>query len=228
MLETISVIIPAYNAARTLRETLDSVRAQTSPVHDIIVVDDGSTDNTASLAQSFAGVTMVRQSNAGPAAAVNAGLQIAQGAYIGVLDADDLWLPDSVACHLQQLQAQPHLDVSLGWVTEFICPSMSAADAASFRPRADQAAWLAGASLIKREAFERVGRYDPAAKGYGWIDWVDRARSAGIQFGMGREIVLKRRLHKGSLSTSTGTKGGQGILSAVRLALARRRQGESP
>lgn len=221
---TVSVIIPAFNAERTLRETLESLHAQTTHVHDIIVVDDGSTDGTAALAQSFSGVTVIRQSNAGAAAAVNAGLALAKGDYIGLLDADDLWLPHSISSHLQQLQSQPHLDVSLGWVSEFICPSMSAADAACFRPRPNQAAWLAGASLIKLKAFERVGRYDPAARGSGWIDWVDRARSAGIQFGMGSEIVLQRRLHTGSLSTSEGTKNGQGILSAVRLALARRRQ----
>ena len=222
---TVSVIIPAFNAERTLRETLESVCAQTTQVQDIIVVDDGSTDNTAALAQSFHGVTVLRQSNAGAAAAVNAGLRVAQGDYIGLLDADDLWLPHTVACHVQKLQAQPELDVALGWVSEFICPSMSAADAASFRPRPDQAAWLAGAALIKQKAFEKVGHYDPAAKGYGWIDWVDRARSAGIHFGMGTDIVLRRRLHTGSLSTSEGTKNGQGILAAVRLSLARRRQG---
>ena len=221
---TVSVIIPAFNAERTLRETLESLRAQTTHVQDIIVVDDGSTDSTAALAQSYSGVTVVRQSNGGAAAAVNAGLQLAKGDYIGLLDADDWWLPHSLAVHLHQLQAQPHLDVSLGWVSEFICPSMSPADAACFRPRPDQAAWLAGASLIKHKAFERVGHYDPATKGSGWIDWVDRARSAGIQFGMGSEIVLQRRLHTGSLSTSEGTKNGQGMLLAVRLALARRRQ----
>jgi glycosyltransferase involved in cell wall biosynthesis len=224
-MNTVSVIIPAFNAERTLRETLDSVRAQTTAVQDIIVVDDGSTDNTAAIAQSISGVTVIRQNNAGPAAAVNAGLQLAQGNYIGLLDADDLWRPHSVSCHLRQLNEQPHLDVSLGWVTEFICPSMSAQDAASFRLRPDQAAWLAGASLVKKQAFEQVGPYDPAAKGHGWIDWVDRARNAGVQFGMANEIVLQRRLHKGSLSTSEGTKGGQAILSAVRLALARRRAG---
>lgn len=221
----VSVIIPAFNAEHTLRETLESLRTQTTEVQDIIVVDDGSTDNTAALAQSFHGVTVIRQSNAGAAVAVNAGLRLAKGDYIGLLDADDLWLPHSVAFHLQQLQAKPQLDVSLGWVSEFICPSTLPEDATSFRPRPDQAAWLAGASLIKKKVFERVGHYDPAAKGYGWIDWVDRARSAGIQFGMGGEIVLRRRLHTGSLSTSEGTKNGQGILAAVRLTLARRRQG---
>ncbi|MFA6320559.1 MAG: glycosyltransferase [Candidatus Omnitrophota bacterium] len=92
-MEKISVIIPAYNSAKYLAEALDSVSAQTYPVFETIVVDDGSTDNTADIIKKYP-VVCVSQKNKGPAAARNAGLKIAKGDYIAFLDSDDMWSSD--------------------------------------------------------------------------------------------------------------------------------------
>lgn len=89
-----SVVIPAYNAARYLAETLDSVLAQTLPPHEILLVDDGSTDDTPAVAARYAGrVTHVRQPNRGVSAARNNGIGRATGNWIAFLDADDVWEP---------------------------------------------------------------------------------------------------------------------------------------
>jgi glycosyltransferase involved in cell wall biosynthesis len=91
----ISVVIPAYNAARFLPRCLESVYAQTLKPEEVIVVDDGSTDNTAALASEL-GATVVSRRNGGLSAARNTGIQHASSEWIALLDADDLWLPEKL------------------------------------------------------------------------------------------------------------------------------------
>ena len=91
-LRTISVVIPCYNGSAFLRETLDSVLAQTYSALEVIVVDDGSTDDSASIAESVCGpVRVIRQSNQGESVARNRGIDEAKGEWIAFLDADDRW-----------------------------------------------------------------------------------------------------------------------------------------
>jgi glycosyltransferase involved in cell wall biosynthesis len=100
----VSVVIPAYNAAQYLAATLQSVSDQSSPPGEVIVVDDGSTDATAEIANSF-GARVLSLTNAGPSAARNAGTQAASGEFIAFLDADDVWLPDKLAVQLEALRS---------------------------------------------------------------------------------------------------------------------------
>src|SRR5262245_28086013 len=89
---TISVIIPCYNAAPFLGETLDSIRAQTYSPLEVIVIDDGSTDDSHVIAESFGHpVRVIRQANQGESIARNRGIDEAKGEWIALLDADDLW-----------------------------------------------------------------------------------------------------------------------------------------
>ncbi len=113
----VSVIIPAYNAAQFLREAVASVRAQGYSPIEIVIVDDGSTDNTAETIRSLGeGIRYVRQANAGPAAARNRGLAEARGEWVAFLDGDDLWPADKLRVQAARLEADPSLDVVLGRV----------------------------------------------------------------------------------------------------------------
>lgn len=106
----VSVVIPAYNSARFLRETIESVRQQTAPVHEIIVVDDGSTDETEQVIQSLGeGIVYIRQANAGVSAARNRGIAQASGEIIAFLDADDLWLPQKVENQVSAFLGNPNM-----------------------------------------------------------------------------------------------------------------------
>lgn len=97
----VSVIIPAFNASQCIGEAIRSVVAQTAPVAEIIVVDDGSTDDTGKVAQAAARtITLVRQENRGPSAARNRGLELAQSELVAFLDADDVWMPTKIARQL--------------------------------------------------------------------------------------------------------------------------------
>ena len=110
-----SVIIPAFNAATTLARAIDSVRAQSWPVHEIIVVDDGSTDDTANVARRFGdAVRLIRQRNSGVSVARNAGAAAATGDWLAFLDADDWYAPDRIKLHAAWIEEDATLDCLTG------------------------------------------------------------------------------------------------------------------
>ena len=105
---TISAVIPCYNAAPFLRETIESVLNQTCPPIELIVVDDGSTDDSAAIAQSYGPpVRVIRQENQGESAARNRGIDEAQGEWVALLDADDRWLPHKLERQAKVLSNAP-------------------------------------------------------------------------------------------------------------------------
>lgn len=111
----VSVVIPAYNAERFIGEALASIQAQTLKELEVLVVDDGSTDATVRTAERFAAsleLTVIRQRNAGPAAARNRGVRAARGAHCAFLDADDVMLPERLAAQLELFDAEPDLGLA--------------------------------------------------------------------------------------------------------------------
>ena len=104
----VSIVIPAFNCARTIAETLGSAQGQTHAELDIIVVDDGSTDGTAEIVARHAAadprIRYLRQANSGVAAARNHGIAEARGPYVALLDADDLWHPTKIAAQLRRFE----------------------------------------------------------------------------------------------------------------------------
>ena len=104
----ISVVIPTYNRSHTISRALQSVTAQTAPVDEIIVVDDGSNDGTCDLiARQFPQVQVIRQSNLGVSAARNRGITAAQSEWIALLDSDDSWLPHKIKVIRETQQRHP-------------------------------------------------------------------------------------------------------------------------
>ncbi len=108
--ERLSVVIPAFNAATTVRAAVASTLRQTMPVSEAIVVDDGSTDATADVVAGIDDprVRLISRRNGGPSAARNAGIAAAHGEWIAFLDADDLWLPQYVESAMTALRAAPN------------------------------------------------------------------------------------------------------------------------
>ena len=103
---TVSAVIPVHNGRRYVAEAIESVLAQTTPPIECIVVDDGSTDDTAAVVERFgAAVTLVRQLQSGVSRARNRGAELARGQLVAFLDHDDAWLPDKIECQLAALMA---------------------------------------------------------------------------------------------------------------------------
>lgn len=110
-----SVVIPVYNGAGTIGHALDSVLTQTWPAHEILVIDDGSSDQTEAVVRAYdTAVRYVRQANAGPSAARNHGVELAQGDWIAFLDADDWYYPERLHMHADLIRADPTLDFVIG------------------------------------------------------------------------------------------------------------------
>lgn len=112
----VSVIIPAFNAANTIARSIDSVRAQNFPSLEIIVIDDGSTDQTVSkvkaLIQPRENISLITlERNRGVSAARNAGLAQANGKYLAFLDADDIWLPGKLAKQIEAIECDPEVTI---------------------------------------------------------------------------------------------------------------------
>lgn len=217
----VTVIVPAFNAAATLAETLASISNQTMPPEAIVVVDDGSTDETTVVARATPGVTLIQQDNAGVAAAMNAGLAGVRTEAVAILDADDVFTPQRLARQSAILAADSALMGVIGETEEFVCPGLEPAIAARLVPRPRQAMWLNGAALLRMQAFRRAGMFDPALRIGAWVDWIDRARRLEMRFVIDSELALRRRLRPGTLSASQNRDAS--FLEIARRALARRR-----
>lgn len=225
----ISVVIPAWNAAATLAETLASLAAQTRPADQVIVVDDGSSDATGALAEAHPlRPRVIRKAHAGAAAAMNLGVAEAAGDWLAFIDADDLWPAGKLALQAAILTGRAEVDAVLGHVESFVCPRVPVAAAGRFVvPPAPQPGWMSGTLLIRAAAFARVGRFaEDLSNGFA-IDWFDRARAAGIRFLMVEDVLLRRRLHPGSLGARNRSSDAA-LLEMARRAIARRRQAVVP
>jgi glycosyltransferase involved in cell wall biosynthesis len=195
--ERVTVMIGAYNAGRYLAEAIDSVLAQTHPVAQLVVVDDGSTDDTGAVAESYGPpVLAIRQENGGMAASRNRAIQEATGDFFAFLDADDRFRPDKLERQLAVFRDDPQLDVVYGHVTEFVSPELDAASLELLRPPQNDAPWpTPNLMLVRRESFFRVGVFSTELKVGIGVDWHARSIEAGLRSVVPPVVVLERRLH---------------------------------
>lgn len=207
----ISVVIPAYNCDRYIRQTLASVVAQEHPNLEIIVVDDGSTDNTRSVVQEFkAEIELVSQRNAGVAAARNTGLRFATGDYVAFLDADDWFYPSKLYKQAQVLNSDPTLGaVHGGWnIIDEHNHVVAKVEPWHNAPRLDLRDWLVwkpvqlGATLFRREWLDRVGGFDIELRQSEDTDLMLRLALEGCRFGWTREPTFGYRHHSQSTMRS--------------------------
>jgi glycosyltransferase involved in cell wall biosynthesis len=216
-----SVVIPAYNAAPTIAETIASVMAQTVPAHDIFVVDDGSTDGTASVVAGLNGpITIINQENQGPGAATTAGFKRVVTPLVATLDADDLWLPMKIARQLATLDDDPGLAGVFSLARLF-------ADGADPDPAGDGAVrrlWTRTTLLFRTAATREVGDLVDLPGRLGeMIDWLARSQELGHRHVMIEEILAMRRVRAGSLSSKLDADRSRGYLLAVHKAFERRK-----
>jgi len=198
----ISVIIPVYNCESYLAEAIASVLAQTYHPLEIIMIDDGSTDRSARVAERFSSsVQYFYQPNSGPGAARNRGVDLAKGDYCAFLDADDIWTEDKLSLQIDVIRDNPSLDCVFGHVQQFISPELDEREKIRiYCPEEKMAGYIAGAMLIKRESFVNAGGFETNWQIGEFIEWFIRAGEHGIKSFMLPEVVLKRRLHNKNMT----------------------------
>jgi len=203
----VSVVIPCYNQGRFLRDALDSVVRQTHPGVEVIVVDDGSTDDTAAVAQSHAATRYIEQRNQGAAIARNAGFRASRGDYLIFLDADDRLLPHAIATGVESLAAHPDWAFVTGHVRLMEADGSSAGVPPQEHATGDPYVellrsnyiWTPGVVVYRRAILDAVRAFDAAAGGS--ADYALNIQIARqFPFGCHHQVILEYRRHGANMS----------------------------
>lgn len=226
MPQLVSVVIPCRDGERYLAQAISSVLGQTWTEHEVFVVDDGSKDRSAEIAEGFGpAVRLLRQAPAGAGAARNAGLELARGSLIAFIDADDVWPQDSLEARVAALASDPRLDLVTGRMVQFLSPDLPADVRARIRcPEGSSHARLPGTVLARRTAFDRVGGFSTDVVVGEPLDWFLRAHEVGLRRATVDKVVLRRRLHGSSLGAVDRDARRADYLRVVKEALDRRRR----
>jgi len=209
----ISCIVPVYNGAAYIKDALDSIAAQTLGVVETIVVDDGSTDETATVVSEASGpITYVYQDNAGPAAARNTGIELAQAEFVAFLDADDMWHPEKLARQAARFHARPELEYCLTYKRNFWQPSLKNEEARLRREghivTKDAPGYVMQTMLARKATFDTVGLMDASLRIGEDTDWIARAESMGVVRELLTDVLVFRRLHEHNLSYECHSERG--------------------
>ena len=197
----ISVIMPAYNASRYMDETLTSVFAQTVIPHEVIVVNDGSTDDTLAKLRHYGNrITLYDQPNGGLAHTLNRAIGYASGDFVAFIDADDLWVADKLAQQWTFFEAHPDYDICFSHVQQFISPDLPPDEQAAIAlPDGPQPGLSKITMCARRTVFDRVGVFDTSLTVGDFVEWFSRAKYLGFRYYMLPEVLAYRRVHRSSL-----------------------------
>jgi glycosyltransferase involved in cell wall biosynthesis len=219
----VSVIIPVYNGARYLRAALESVFAQTYRNFEVIVVDDGSVDDSGVIAQSFPEVRYIHQTNQGVAAARNHAIEVARGEYFAFLDQDDLWTADKLKLQIEYLLNHPEVGYTLTQQKFFLEPGATLP--AWFRKElldSVHTGWVLGTLVVRRTVFETVGIFATDYSAANDSDWFFRAKAAAIPMAVVPELLLLKRIHEANDSARAKEILAE-LLKVVRTSLDQKR-----
>jgi|ERR1700733_7087665 len=226
MAPLISCVVPVFNGARFIGQALDSILSQTYRPIEVIVADDGSTDDTAGIVSSYGDrVRRVSQVTAGPAATRNLGLRHAGGEFIAFLDADDLWHPEKLERQAARFMARAELDacvthVQLLWETEL----EEQKRALEGHPRAQPVPGYATTSLLaRRELFETVGTFSTELWFADATEWFIRARERSVQIELLPDALVYHRMHGNNLTRRRSAASGAEFARVLKASLDRRR-----
>lgn len=212
----VSVVVPVYNAARTLEAAITSVRAQTFRDWEVIIVDDGSTDESLEVAMELRfvdpRVQVVFQPNRGVASARNTGLEVARGAFVAFLDADDTWHPGKLKMHLAFFEARPDVDLSYAQIrfmnTDGTLTAVTSNRAITgLTPTillAENIACTMSNVIVRRSVVQQVGYFNYALKFDEDKEWLFRAFAAGCVFEGVDTVLTNYRTSPGGLASDAG------------------------
>ena len=198
----VSIIMPVYNGAAYVEQGIRSILAQAHRPLEVIVVDDGSQDASAAIAERLGDPVRVhRQPNGGPPVARNTGISLARGEFIGFLDADDTFTTDALDRQRARFRARPETQLVVGLGQYESLQSRPTDAVASFAAVGNEMLTLQlGTALFRRELFDTVGRFDETLRYCDDWDWFLRARELGVRLLLHRDLIVHQRLHGGNIT----------------------------
>lgn len=210
---TFTVVMPAYNAAAYLAQTIESVLSQTFTDFELLIIDDGSTDNTPIIAEDYhhkdERVKLLIQSNRGVSATRNQGIASSNSEYIAFIDADDKWFPDKLALHYQHLEKNPDLGVSYAKV-EFLTPDgkhtrkIAQGRLTKLQPQHflyDNPTMTASNLVVRRQVFQDIGCFDCNMNYSEDLDFLFRVACSHWKIEGIDHVLLGYRTTQGGLSS---------------------------
>ncbi len=218
--QSLSVIIPTFNSAHLVTQAVESVLAQTLPAQEIVVIDDGSQDDTQIRMRRYAGrVRYIRQSNQGVSAARNHGVRVSSGSVIGFLDADDVWHPEKAAIQVLVLKAHPEIGLLGTRSFEWPCPEFPHVQSNSDKDVTRLPLWrllvqncfATSSVFVRRAAFDAAGGFDLNLRGPEdrdlWWRIAEICEVARLE-----STLMGYRMVEGSLSAQPLTMEAGGLL----------------
>ena len=226
----VSVIIPVYNREKFLAAAIDSVLSQTYRHIQIIVVDDGSTDQSGTIARSYADVEYIYQENQGVSLARNKGIDAAQGEFIALLDSDDMWLPNKLETQIIYMLKNPHIDITLTRIKNFLEPDTEIPDSDPEVPSwfnckyalQDSTGFTLATMLSRRSVFNRVGYFSSEYQSLEDVEWLWRAKDQNIYYEVIPEALVLRRFHGSNLSWQTSLEVKSTMFKIIKQSIARK------
>lgn len=208
-MSTVTTVIPAYNAQKFVAESVNSALAQTGVDNEVIVVDDGSTDDTPRILANFGDrIRIVSQPNSGLATARNNGAKIASGEWIAFLDADDIWLANKLSSQLAAADENVGMVYTncrnfgaVQWVNELTSEAFDLREGDLFEPLLLENFIAASTVMMRTSWFEQLGGFDPAPGGCeDWDLWLRYSATGGITK-LCREPLTEYRWHETSMTS---------------------------
>jgi len=207
---SVSVVVPAHQAAAYLGECLASIVGQTRPPDEVIVVDDGSTDDTVAIATSFGPlVQVISTPHLGAANARNVAINAANGNVVAMCDADDVWLPDKLRLQLGVL-GHPSVEVVVFCgMSEFVSTDLDPSAVVGRAPVHEVArARMASTMLATTAALRAVGPFTGGTTDADWVPWCVRLADEVPDIRFADEVLVRRRLHLSNHSARGSTDRG--------------------
>jgi glycosyltransferase involved in cell wall biosynthesis len=233
----VSVVIPAFNVGWCIRGAIDSVFAQSFRQWELVVVNDGSTDDTKEVLAAYGqSIRVIDQENRGMSAARNAGIRATSGSLIAFLDADDYWLPDKLSKQVDLMQAKPDIGFCSTWA-RIENPDGKFINLWQFRHEStdvlqtlfvENAAIAGGCSavVVRKTLLDRVGLFDERLRGFEDPDlWIRLAAVAGYACIDEALVVVMRRENSVSRNLHEMRKAALRSMSKNRLLLPPRLRG---
>jgi len=200
----VGVIIPVYNGAHYLAQAIESVLAQTYEAIELIIIDDGSVDKSSDIARSFKNIHYYYQMNQGVAVARNAGIAVSHGEFIAFLDQDDIWTRDKLSVQMDYLLHHPEVGGVLSKQRLFLEPEMTPPGwLKKDLLQKEQSGYFPSSLVVRKDVFVRIGGFDSAYKHTSDVDWIARAKDAGILLCMLPHVLFHRRVHNANASAGT-------------------------